>query len=287
MNKEKRLANYAVLVFSAVSFLLILLPLSPLIHSMRVFLSYGIYPMLSRGESSVYYLRGVPENFLTMLRADQENRLLKTRLMDFDVILAQYNEVMEENGRLRGLIGQTSMERWNGVWARVIERDASHWYSSFLISRGASAGIVPNDPVLGIRDGKTGLIGRVAEVYSETSKILLLTDELSSVVCYIRDKQWEGLIEGQGNGYLKLNYLPMDSQLSVGDEVVTSPASVVFPPGIPIGTIGRVYPKEAFMTFLSAEVSPGVRSEYAKEVYVIVRGRTKPEKIVVSGGEAK
>src|SRR5437867_10577869 len=84
---------------------------------------------------------------------------------------------------------------------------------------------------------------------SDLSKVILLSDEISSVASCIPVKSLEGLIEGQGTGLLKLNYLPMESQVAAGDLVFTSNTSVTFPADILIGTISKTLPQDPFLTF--------------------------------------
>lgn len=269
MNKEKRLANFALLVFSGLSVLCLILPVSPFVHRMRVILSYGFYPILDYGETFDYYLRGVPRNFAMMLQADQENRALRQQIKDAQIAGAQAEAQAEENRRLRQIIGAGQALPWKGMWARVVEREPAHWYNSFLIDKGASDRVYLNAAVLGVESGRVGLIGRITEVFSKNSKVLLITDELSSVACYVRNKEWEGLAEGQRTDYLKLNYMPLEADLAAGAELLTSPSSSVFPAGISIGRIASFYPKESFMTFLSAKVLPTVRPDAVKEVFIL------------------
>lgn len=268
MNKEKRPANLAVVIFAGLSILGLILPVSPLVHSVRVLLSYGVYPVLDYGHAFEFYIRGVPKNLVLMLQADQENRKLRQQIKDASIIKAKIDAADEENRRLRRLIGVAEVFRWDGTWARIIERDPSHWYGSFLINKGSSDDIVLNAVVIGMEFGHAGLIGRITEVSSRVSKVLLITADLSSVTCYVRPGRWEGLMEGQNSQYLRLNYMPMEAKVSKGAELLTSPSSTVFPSGISIGTISKFYPKESFMTFLSAEIVPTVDPNAIKEVFV-------------------
>lgn len=283
MNKEKRLANFALLIFSGFSFLFLLLPVSPLVHRARVVSSYVFYPILDYGETFDYYLRGVPKNFALLLQTDQENRALRQQIKDAQITNAQAEALAEENRRLREIIGAGQALPWKGRWARVVERGPSHWHKSFLIDKGAVDGVFVNAAVLGADSGRVGLIGRISEVSGRNSKVLLVTDELSSVACYVRNKQWEGLVEGQGAEYLKLNYMPLEADIAADAELLTSPASLVFPSGILIGRISKFYPKESFMTFLSAKVLPAVRPDSVKEVFVLDKsawaGKTPPEAV--------
>jgi cell shape-determining protein MreC len=67
-----------------------------------------------------------------------------------------------------------------------------------------------------------------------------------------------------------MNYLPVDAELQVGDEVHTSPTSASFPPGLPVGRVSRILPRNAFLAFQSVEVECAVAAGKLKEVMVLV-----------------
>jgi len=196
--------------------------------------------------------------------------MLKSQIKEVQIIKAKTEAVMEENRRLRSIINTRQDFEWKGVWARIIERAPSHWHNSFLIDLGAADNIKINSAVLGIHNGKTGLVGRVSDVTAHVSKVLLITDGVSSTICYVRGREeWEGLAEGQGRETLKLNYMPSEADIKIGMELFTSPSSKILPAGILIGTVSKVYQKESFVTFLSAEITLAAPPDALREVFVL------------------
>ncbi|MBI4057116.1 MAG: rod shape-determining protein MreC [Elusimicrobia bacterium] len=284
MQREKRLSNIFLFGFTSFSLICLLMPLSQPVQMVRLLLAYGFYPPILRGEESTKYLRSVPANFLGLLRTDQENRQLKEELKQKDLLRAELEGALEENDRYRKLLGFQPRLHHAGIWAQVMERDPIRWYRSVLVNRGAENGVVLNASVLAVEENRASLIGRIVEVRPNVSKLLLVTDELSSVAAYLKETHWEGLIEGKGGALLRLNYLPLDAQFKMGQEVLVSPTSAVFPQDISIGRVFRVLPRDPFLTFQVLEIKPTVSLEKLKEVFIIKRMGPRPPPPLPLGG---
>lgn len=271
MNREKDLANYAFAALVAVSALLLLLPSTRFAQTARALASYSLYPSLHYGAKYDYYIRNVPDNFLNILKTDQENRALKEKIRELEVSVQAARAADAENQRLTAAMGLSRNLALRGQWARVINKNPMDWYGAFFIDKGSKAGITPNSTVIGFEQSRIGLAGRVFEVYPDFSKVLLLTNGVSSVICSAPGARFEGLAEGRGTWLLKVNYIPEGSDIAEGMELVTSPGGVLFPQGLPVGRVARVLPKESFMNFVTADVTPAVNIGSLKEVYVIKR----------------
>jgi rod shape-determining protein MreC len=187
------------------------------------------------------------------------------------VRLQNAGSLMAENERLTKEMRLSRGLPWNGAWARIVNKTPADWYGSFFIDKGSEAGVAVNDTVLGMQEGRAGLAGRVFEVYPKFSKVLLLTNSAASAVCSIAPAGLEALVEGKGTWLLKMNYVPEESALAEGAELVTSPGGLLFPPGIAVGKVSRVYPRESFMNFITADVTPAVNVNTLKEVFVVRR----------------
>ena len=290
MNKERRLATIAALVFSALALLFLILPSQPLVSSAKAVVFFSVYPFISAGKSMSEITAGVPRNVAALLDTEAENRVLRERQKEAALISSQLESALEENKRLSAIVALTQSEKWKGVWASVIERDPSHWNSSFIVDKGSLDGVEPHDPVLGLQDGKAGLVGKIVEVSRENSKVLLVTAEMFSASCYVDGQNWDALVQGQGREMLRLNYLPADVSVEPGVKVFTSKSSVVFPQGILVGEIRKLHPAGSFQTFAAADLLPAVRPEAAKEVFIMKaqsRQRKTAKALEKSGGPGK
>jgi rod shape-determining protein MreC len=271
MSREKDAANYAIVFFAALSVLLLLFPASKFAHTARIAVSYSLYPSMHYGAKYGHFIRNVPANFVALLETDQENRALKGKVRDLEVKLRNASALVTENERLASALRLSRSLPWAGSWARIVNKTPADWYGSFYIDKGSEDGIAVNDTVLGMQGERAGLAGRVLEVYPKFSKVLLLTNGAASVVCAIAPGGFEALVEGKGTWLLKMNYVPEESALESGAELLTSPGGLLFPAGIYVGKVTKVYPRESFMNFITADVAPAVDVNTLKEVFVVRR----------------
>ncbi|MDD2805513.1 MAG: rod shape-determining protein MreC [Elusimicrobiales bacterium] len=271
MSREKDAANYALVFFAVLSVLLLLFPASKLAHTGRIAVSYSLYPSLHYGAKYGHFIRNVPANFVALLETDQENRALKARVKDLEISLQNSAVMVAENERLSREMRLSRSLPWAGSWARVVNKTPSDWYGSFFIDKGSDDGIQVNDTVLGMQGERAGLAGRVFEVYPKFSKVLLLTNAAASAVCAIAPAGLEALVEGKGTWLLKMNYVPEEAALAEGAELVTAPGGLLFPAGVPVGRVTKLYPRESFMNFITADVTPAVNVNTLKEVFVVRR----------------
>ena len=284
MSREKDAANYAIVFFAVLSVLLLIFPASRIAHTARIVASYSLYPSLHYGARYGHFVRNVPANFVALLETDQENRTLREKVRDLEIRLLNASASVAENERLSKELKLSRSLPWAGSWARIINKTPADWYGSFFINKGSDYGVEVNDTVLGMQDDKAGLAGRVFEVYPKFSKVLLITNSAASAVCSIAPSGLEALVEGKGTWLLKVNYVPEQSELAEGAEITTAAGGLLFPAGVPVGRVTKVYPRESFMNFITADVTPAVDVNTLKEVFV-VRRHLQREIIAAAGAD--
>ncbi|OGS04821.1 MAG: rod shape-determining protein MreC [Elusimicrobia bacterium RIFCSPLOWO2_02_FULL_61_11] len=284
MSREKDAANYAIVFFAVLSVLLLIFPASRIAHTARIVASYSLYPSLHYGARYGHFVRNVPANFVALLETDQENRTLREKVRDLEIRLLNASASVAENERLSKELKLSRSLPWAGSWARIINKTPADWYGSFFINKGSDDGVEVNDTVLGMQDDKAGLAGRVFEVYPKFSKVLLITNSAASAVCSIAPSGLEALVEGKGTWLLKVNYVPEQSELTEGAQITTAAGGLLFPAGVPVGKVTKVYPRESFMNFITADVTPAVDVNTLKEVFV-VRRHLQREIIAAAGAE--
>jgi rod shape-determining protein MreC len=200
-------------------------------------------------------------------------RSLEEELRQTELLRTELESLRRENARLAQNLSLSTSAPSAVGWARVLERDPANWHRSVMIDAGEAEGVELNAPVLARHVGRMAVIGRIVETLEHSSKVLLLTDDLSAVAAYLPGSGWEGLIQGQGSARLRMNYLPVDEPLHAGDEVATSPTSATFPPDLVIGTVSKVFDRDPFLAFQTVEVAMAVPSGRIKEVLILHKRR--------------
>ncbi len=189
---------------------------------------------------------------------ENENNSLRLRLFDL-------REISQENNRLKDLLNFKQKSLLRLVAARIIARSPDNWSSSAVIDKGRYNGIKKGMAVISPR----GLVGTVAESLDNASKILLINDPNLGVSSIVQRSRQEGLVNGTLGTNLIMRYLPFDAQIVVGDIVVTSELSQVYPKGLLIGKVINIG-KEFSGLNRYAIVKPAVDLTNIEEVLVIL-----------------
>jgi len=191
-------------------------------------------------------------------RLKKETDVLKARLIGLE-------EVVRENTRLENLLKFKRRLIYSSVVASVVGRDPSYWNSAMIIDKGERDGIEQGMPVV----SALGVVGKIAEVGYDASKVVLLTDPQFSVAALIQGPRESGLVSGTLKGVCRMRYIREDAEIRVGDKVITSKLSSSFPEGLLIGEVTMVddNPKKPTVECL---IQPSVAFSQIEEVLVIL-----------------
>lgn len=276
MHRETRVANYVLAALSVISLTLLSLPLSGPVRTFKACITYVLNPVAYYGDKGFQRFADVPPNIRDLVDADVKNKALEEQLKKATWIQAENDALKLENDRLRKALTLKSSGSRAPLWAHVMQRDPLTWYRSIMVDAGSNEGVMINAPVLGYRNDKLVVIGRVKETRPNDSVVLLVTDELSAVATYAASastdterQDYEGLLQGQGTARLRMNYLPTAAKVQAGDLVYTSPTSATFPPDVLVGTVSKVLPLDPFLAFQAVEVQPAIDASSLKEVMIL------------------
>lgn len=162
------------------------------------------------------------------------------RLREENARLLQWQEVAQrlesENEELRQMLHFTPQGVRGYITGRVIANSGGAFLRNVLIDVGDRQGVERGQAAL----GGEGVAGRVTEVGSRASRVLLLTDLNSRVPVVIEDTRERAVLAGDNTSRPRLLYLPEKSAVQVGDRVVTAGSGGVFPPGLPVGAVSSI-----------------------------------------------
>ena len=147
----------------------------------------------------------------------------------------------------------------------VVGTEPNPYLRYITINVGAMQGVKVGMPVI---SNGPGLVGRIAQVYPRTSQVQLLTDTESAVAALLQTSRVTGLVVGQPDGTLRMEYIPQEEAINVGDIVLTSGLGGVMPKGLVIGQVTEVQ-QVGYALFQSAVVRPAVDFSRLELVLVI------------------
>lgn len=171
---------------------------------------------------------------------------LPTRLITHsngeDIIGTNINdELKKENEELKKLLSiQNTLSEFKVINATVIERNTTYWFNTITINKGKKDGIEPNMAVV----TSDGLIGKVEHIsyLSATVKLITSNDKNNKISVRINteDKSYNSILTTNEKGKMIISGLDNESKIKVGDKVVTSGLSEIFPSGIIIGQVSKI-----------------------------------------------
>jgi len=176
----------------------------------------------------------LPKSVIQTREMNRELSQMRTKLAQLQAEQWRLQELIEENQRLRKLLGLAKDLSHPYITAEVIAIGGSNWFHTLVINKGSQDGIREGAPVL----CHEGLVGRVWEVRNHHSVVLLLTDRHSAVGVTLSGHQGVyGIVKGTGKRWCELIHLSKHVVPRKEEVLVTSGLGGVFPKGIPVGEV--------------------------------------------------
>lgn len=141
-----------------------------------------------------------------------------------------------ENASLRAQLSFVPDARPRFVTSRVVADAGGVFVNSILVNAGRGEGVRRGQAAM----HADGLVGRVASVGDRSARIILLTDLNSRIPVVVATTGDRAVLAGDNGTHPVLQYLPVNTPISPGDQVVTSGHGGVFPPGLAVGVVSEV-----------------------------------------------
>lgn len=231
-----------------------------------------IYNICYESKNSIGFLK----NFYKVKKDNEELKKENAELKD--KLTRQYM-LQEENERLKKMLDYKDQSlEYNYIGCSIIGKSGNDYVDGYIINRGKKDGIKKRMAVVNY----LGFVGQVTAVGDNWSFIETLENENIAVGGYIvNTKENAGIVKGYKDKnnklFAKLQYLPMDSEAKVGDEVLTGLVSSdakniqpgIYPKGIRIGKIVSVETDKGKM-MKNAVIKPYVDFNKLEEIFILV-----------------
>lgn len=129
--------------------------------------------------------------------------------------------------------------RYRTVPARVVSSSLDRLNNFITIDKGEADGVKKD---MGVVCG-TGIVGIVYLTSAHYSVVIPVLNSKSNISCSIRGRGYFGYLHWMGGvpDEAYLDDVPRHARFRIGDVIVTSGYSSVFPPGMLVGKVMRVY----------------------------------------------
>lgn len=206
-----------------------------------------------------------------------ENEELRTQL---DAYQSENKMIMSDTNELNDLRKLYELDSrypdYEKVASNVISKDSGNWFDTFILDKGSNAGIQVGCNVM----AGNGLVGIVTEVGPNYSKVRAIIDDNSNVsAMFLTNSSLCNVVGDEkymDDGYIRVEHIDKDLDVSEGDELVTSNISDKFLPGITIGYVQNLTLDSNNLT-MSADLVPAVDFDNIQTVLVVLELKQSEE----------
>ncbi len=235
------------------------------LRQIRSVLAFVTYPLQVLAILPVSLMRWLDEATTTRKELQAENHHLREAILRARARLQRFESLRAENLRLRNLL-DASYKMGNRILiAELSAVDLDPYRQQVVIDKGSTSGVFIGQPVL----NANAVMGQVIQTTPFSSTVLLITDLSHSIPVQILRNDLRTIALGTGRiNELSLPYLPTNSDIRVGDKLVTSGLGGKFPSGYPIATVTRINrsPDNAFAEIVA---TPTAHLDRSREVLLV------------------
>lgn len=223
--------------------------------------------------SPIQYLASLPESAIDGLATylasknallDENQKLRKLQLLQ-NQKLQRYEMLKAENDKLRALLKTNLRDDSKKQVAEIISVASHPFAHNVVIDKGSSDDVFVGQPVL----DDLGVVGQITSVGNTTSRIILLTDQTHAIPIRVLRNDIRGILSGTGNlGKMELINLPHNTDVKVGDKLITSGLGGVFPDGYPVAEIIAISP-DVSKPFMKVVAKPVAQVDRLKHVLLL------------------
>ncbi|WP_455499803.1 rod shape-determining protein MreC [Butyricimonas virosa] len=189
-----------------------------------------------------------------------ENILLKNRLEKYEFL---------RDTIIHGTVVQDSIPVYEYIGAKQVNATYNRTKNYITLNQGRKNGLQKEMAVC----TPEGIVGLIQDLSDHFAVVIPLINVDSRISAKIKKNNYYGSLQWDGNDYAYsyLNDIPYHVEVNVGDTIVTSGLSKIFPEGIVVGYVESVDKETA--NFLKIKVKLAVDFKRINHVYVILNNK--------------
>jgi len=176
---------------------------------------FSFRPVLVLGKSVGEKFSGIGAYFILKSSLVAEDQALRAQLSEEESRMANYDTIFTENKNLKEILGRKDAKA-TMVLGNILAKPNKSLYDTIFVDIGMEQGIKVGNTVFALGNMP---IGRVAEVYSNFSKIILFSNAGEKTQAIIPGKDIYVELVGRGGENFEM-VLPRDLTLQKGDQVI-------------------------------------------------------------------
>ncbi len=223
------------------------------------------YPIQWAVQAPVQAWGSMRESFATKTRVEAQNVKLAADNLVLRLKLLRFESLEQENRRLRAVRESSARVVQRSLVAEIVRVDLDPFRQRVLINKGARAEVFRGQAAI----DANGILGQVTRVGPYSAEIILISDPEHALPVQVNRTGARSIALGTGrSGLLSLPYLPQNTDVIVGDLLVSSGLGGVYPPGYPVGKVTAVT-RDSGQPLLEVEAEPLAGLDRDPEVLLV------------------
>ncbi len=210
------------------------------------------------------FVNSIKENIATRGNLARQNEFLKEENFYLHITNQQLREMVLENSRLRKMLALKPPSGYKYIAAKVIGGSTEPGINSVILDTGEQDSIAVNMAVI----NTDGLVGKVISTTASQSVVQLLKDHNAFTSARLQNSRETGTVSWKGGDALDLNFVPKNISVEIGEVVVTSGLSQIYPAQLKIGVVNYTKDDEQDL-FKKIGIQPAVNFNALEEVFVL------------------
>ncbi|ACT08634.1 rod shape-determining protein MreC [Dickeya chrysanthemi Ech1591] len=203
----------------------------------RTYMDTAVSPFYFLANGPRAMLDNLSANLTSREQLERENTALRQELLLKNSDLLLLGQFRQENARLRELLGSPLRQEEQKMVTQVLSSGSDPYSDQVVIDKGNVNGVYEGQPVISDK----GVVGQVVAVGQFTSRVLLICDASHALPIQVLRNDIRVIAAGNGcTEDLQLEHLPNNTDIRVGDVLVTSGLGGRFPEGYPVAVVSSV-----------------------------------------------
>ena len=173
----------------------------------------------------------------SLMFLEEENQLLREKTLSLSLQVESMLNLQKENDELLGMLDFKRQTKLMIRPARVVNKGIQPNLLSIVIDGGEVDGIRKNQAVLTPK----GIIGKTIESGDKASIVQLITDTNFRLSVRVLPSGATGILRIVKGNTAQIREVQKNVSINIGDKVVTSGFSDIYPSGLPVGFVEGVY----------------------------------------------
>ena len=236
----------------------------------------SFFLLFNNDNDEMSVIRGVSSDIVSILSSpvvkvkslilvNEENQYLREKNLQLNLQLESTLYAADENVELRELLNFKRSSKLKIVPARIINKGMKTNLSSLTIDVGLNHGVNVNQAVL----TPEGIVGKTIETGNSSSIVQFISDNNFRLSVRVLPSGAVGILRWDNNNMCKIFEIQKNVEINIGDRVITSGFSKIYPPKLPVGIVSGVYDERgSYQKVVNVEIQSDIES--IQNVFVVI-----------------